>query len=185
VDYFSFNGLAGDTVFVNVLTDSIGSIFSGYSVELYKDTTTLIQQINSTDGGNLVLVQELQETSDYFVKIYSNTSVGQYQLNISTEYVVSVASQKESIPRKFSLYQNYPNPFNPVTTIQYDLPHREYVILKVYNTLGQEIATLANEPQAAGYYRVNWDASQLGSGIYFYTIHIGDFKATKKCLFVK
>jgi len=184
-DYFLFTGAAGDTVFIHVLTDSIESIFSAYTVELYKDTTTLIQRVESTDGSNLILTQELLEAGAYYVKIYSNSSVGQYKLIIGTEYLVSIQEKEEFIPQHFSLKQNFPNPFNPLTTISYDLPNAEFVSLIVYNMLGQEINRLVKGMQPAGRHQVQWDASQLGSGIYFYTIEVGKFKATKKCLLLK
>ena len=90
-----------------------------------------------------------------------------------------------SLPRKSALYPNFPNPFNPVTTIQYGLPEKVFVNITVYNALGQKISTLVNETKPAGFFQVQWDASSVGSGIYFYMIQAGDFKETKKCLIIK
>ena len=86
---------------------------------------------------------------------------------------------------QFTLSQNYPNPFNPATTIEYSIPQNSFVTLKVYNVLGQEIASLVNQEQKASNYTVNFDASRLASGIYFYKIQAGSFTLTKKMLLLK
>lgn len=90
-----------------------------------------------------------------------------------------------NVPEEFSLGQNYPNPFNPSTTISYALPNPEFVTLKVYNMLGQEMATLVNEQMAAGRYTVNLDASAFASGTYIYRLQAGSFVDTKKLSVLK
>lgn len=90
-----------------------------------------------------------------------------------------------SVPSTFSLAQNYPNPFNPSTVIRYSIPQAAFVTLKVYNTLGQEVASLVNAEQAAKTYEVSFDASKLSSGIYFYTVKAGNFVSTKKMMLIK
>ncbi|HSW55579.1 MAG TPA: T9SS type A sorting domain-containing protein, partial [Ignavibacteriaceae bacterium] len=90
------------------------------------------------------------------------------------------------IPVNFTLYQNYPNPFNPSTTIQFSLPKSGDVTLKVYDILGREVATLLNETKNAGSYEVDFNASQLSSGIYFYQLSVGnEFRQTKKLVLIK
>jgi hypothetical protein len=91
----------------------------------------------------------------------------------------------EKLPVDYVLYQNYPNPFNPTTSIIYQLKDEGFVLLKVFNSLGQEIATLVNEKQNAGKYEVKFDASSLPSGIYFYSIRVNDFVQTKKMTLLK
>jgi hypothetical protein len=88
-------------------------------------------------------------------------------------------------PNNFSLSQNYPNPFNPNTKISWQLPISSIVTLKVYDVLGNEIAILVNEHKLAGSYEVNFDASNLSSGIYFYQIKTGSFIQTKKMTLIK
>jgi len=88
-------------------------------------------------------------------------------------------------PSAYALSQNYPNPFNPSTTINFDIPTDGNVSLKLYDMSGKEVATLLNEVRSAGYYSVNFNASQLTSGVYFYTIAADNFSATKKMLLVK
>ncbi len=99
--------------------------------------------------------------------------------------VTGINPKGNPVPNNYSLSQNYPNPFNPTTKINYDLPITNYVSLKVYNETGKEIASLVNERQAAGSYNVDFDGSNLSSGIYFYTLTAGEFRETKKMLLVK
>jgi len=95
-----------------------------------------------------------------------------------------------STPKDFYLEQNYPNPFNPSTTIKFSIPsvgayRNTPVLLKVYNVLGNEIATIVNKELPAGNYSLDYDASNLPSGIYFYTLTTNDFSETKKMTLVK
>ena len=85
----------------------------------------------------------------------------------------------------FELYQNYPNPFNPSTRIQYQVPFISQVVLKIFDVLGNEIATLVNEEKPAGGYEVEFNAEKLASGIYFYRLQVADFIQTKKMLLLK
>ncbi len=89
------------------------------------------------------------------------------------------------IPVSFALYQNYPNPFNPVTMIRYSLASAGHVQLKVYNLLGQEVKTLVNGTQDAGYKTVEFDASSLSSGVYFYRLTAGSFTDVKRMMVVR
>ncbi|MDP2207230.1 MAG: T9SS type A sorting domain-containing protein [Bacteroidota bacterium] len=89
------------------------------------------------------------------------------------------------LPTQYQLSNNYPNPFNPKTVIEYSIPREEFVTLKIYNLIGQEVATLKNEIQKAGSYRVNFDGSKLSSGIYFYRLQTSSFTQIKKMALVK
>jgi hypothetical protein len=88
-------------------------------------------------------------------------------------------------PITFELEQNYPNPFNPSTTVQYSLPKLSKVKIILFNLLGQEVATLVNEEKSSGNYKVNFDASNLPSGVYFYQLKAGNFIQTKKMILLK
>ncbi len=90
-----------------------------------------------------------------------------------------------SIPASIDLYQNYPNPFNPSTRIQYDLPRDAYVVMKLFNVIGQEVATILERNQTAGSHFVEFDASQLPSGIYFYRLQVEKSAITKKMAFIR
>ena len=89
------------------------------------------------------------------------------------------------IPSAFSLSQNYPNPFNPSTKIRYSIPQSSNVVIKVFDVLGNEIATLVNEEKPVGIYEITWYAESLPSGIYFYRIQTGSFVETKKMVLMK
>ena len=88
-------------------------------------------------------------------------------------------------PDKFELMQNYPNPFNPATTITFSLPEKSYLILKVFNSLGEEVAELVNGNLDTGTYSQNFDASKLPSGIYVYTLQTGEQLISKKMTLIK
>jgi hypothetical protein len=98
---------------------------------------------------------------------------------------VGIKQISSIIPSKYKLYQNYPNPFNPRTVIGYSLLKNGNVVLKVYDVLGKEVATLVNEKQSPGVYEVTFDGSGLASGMYFYRLTSGDYKATKRFVLVK
>jgi len=89
------------------------------------------------------------------------------------------------IPAYFHLQQNYPNPFNPSTIILYSIPKSDFVTLKIYDMLGREIQTLVSEFQKVDTYPINFDASKLSSGIYFYQLQVGDFVETKKMILMR
>jgi hypothetical protein len=96
-----------------------------------------------------------------------------------------VQSSHSSTPVKYSLDQNFPNPFNPVTTIKFSIANSGVVTLKVFDILGREVATLLNEEKPAGNYEVEFNASELASGIYFYKLQSGNYVETKKMILMK
>ncbi len=108
----------------------------------------------------------------------------------SLDKVITDVEISIEVPTEFTLFQNYPNPFNPSTVIKYQIPNSNTqisnnVTLKVYDILGREVATLVNEQRKAGYYEVEFDGSNLTSGIYFYRIQAGQFVEIKKMVLVK
>ncbi|MBI3194939.1 MAG: T9SS type A sorting domain-containing protein, partial [Ignavibacteriae bacterium] len=96
-----------------------------------------------------------------------------------------INNQKSEIPDEFALLQNYPNPFNPSSVIRYQLPVDTWVTLKVYNTLGEEVAVLVDGLQVSGYRSVEWDADGLPSGIYVVRMSAGDYSAVMKAVLMK
>ncbi len=98
---------------------------------------------------------------------------------------LAVPGDPGSIAVRCALEQNYPNPFNPSTTIRYELPQAVTVSLKIFNALGELVATLVDEHKAAGFYQVQWNALNVPSGIYFYRLHAGEYSETRKLLLIK
>ncbi|MBK6915048.1 MAG: T9SS type A sorting domain-containing protein [Ignavibacteriales bacterium] len=86
---------------------------------------------------------------------------------------------------KYFLSDNYPNPFNPNTSISYSIPENAFVTLKIYDVLGNEVVVLINEQKESGNYQIDFNASELSSGIYYYTLTAGNFTSTKKMILVK
>ncbi len=120
-----------------------------------------------------------------------NISAGEYQYRLKQiDYDGSfkfsdMVDINISQPTEFSLEQNYPNPFNPSTTIQYSIPEGGNVKLKVYNSLGEEVADLIDDYKEAGNYKINFNASELSSGIYFYQLKSKNFLSIKKMILLK
>jgi hypothetical protein len=103
----------------------------------------------------------------------------------------SVEAAEVAIPKDFAVSQNYPNPFNPSTKIDYQVPVDAKVILEVYNIAGQKVVELVNQEQSAGYYKIDFGASKLSSGVYIYRIVASDkatgnnFSSIKKMMLLK
>lgn len=143
-------------------------------------TTTEIRTYSSTD--------ENLSAGKYSYRLKQIDFDGSF--NYSNEIEVEIV---ENIPTVFSLKQNYPNPFNPSSTIRFDIPTGSYVVLKVYDILGKEVATLVNEELVPGSYETTFDGAGLSSGVYFYRINVSDpstgsgqgFVQTKKLLLQK
>jgi hypothetical protein len=97
----------------------------------------------------------------------------------------TVDVEDNKMPHEFVLYDNYPNPFNPVTTIQFAIPAAQHVNLRVYDAIGKQVAELVNEYKSAGDYKIQFNAANLSSGVYFYTMKAGSFAITKKLVLMK
>ncbi len=102
-----------------------------------------------------------------------------------SETATGINDQAFSLPNDFKLEQNYPNPFNPTTTIRYSIPKESFVTIKVYDVIGKEITSLVNERKSTGNYSINFNASNLPSGIYFYRMQAGNFVSTKKLVLLR
>ena len=147
-------------------TDSLGNVLR-VEIEYY------------AQGVGMVLLEETVPDSDA-----NRTELVEY--SVQPVSAVSVGDNiGASNPNHFRLYQNYPNPFNPETIILYSIPKSDFVTLKIYDMLGREIQTLVSEFQKVDTYPINFDASKLSSGIYFYQLQVGDFVETKKMLFLR
>lgn len=123
------------------------------------------------------------ETEILNVTITNQNLVQNFYLD--TMNVIGITGISTSTPKTYLLKQNYPNPFNPVTNIEFSIVNTEFVTLKVYNILGEEVKTLVNSNLETGTYKVDFDASNLPSGVYFYSITTGLFSETKKMILIK
>jgi len=115
--------------------------------------------------------------------VYAGTENGVWRRPLSE--VTPVEENQIPIPLSFNLSQNFPNPFNPSTAIQYSIPQRSNVTLKIYDILGNELETLVNEEKTMGTYELTWNAANLPSGVYFYQLKAGEFIQTKKMILIK
>ncbi|NCS90343.1 MAG: hypothetical protein CO127_05920 [Ignavibacteria bacterium CG_4_9_14_3_um_filter_36_18] len=143
----------------------------------------------SNTGGN---DNESSVGTDHFITLTPNmlngTVINQWSVmgdHDLVDVVVGVEELNSLTPAQYELTQNYPNPFNPSTKIRFGIPEAGLVNIKVFDVLGQEVTTLVNEFRNAGYHEVDFSASKLNSGIYFYTITSGNFSATKKMMLLK
>ena len=153
-----------------------------FTLEVGKPVTIIVAHIvgRGTDSLNSITVS----------REFSEAIEGFYRSNF-TDIAVSVDDEAEEfVPTSFQLLQNYPNPFNPTTNIGFRIANfpegtSGFVILKVFDVLGREVATLVNEEKSAGSYEVEFDASVLSSGIYFYQLQVDEFIQTKKMILLK
>ncbi len=138
---------------------------------------------NLNINGYIGVVMSFISDDNYIYAGMSNSGVWRRPVS---DFITDVASNEE-LPGKFKLEQNYPNPFNPMTTIKYSIPANAGAptSLRIYNVLGKEIATLVNKIQSPGNYSVQFNASDLPSGVYYYTLRVGEFAETKKMLLLK
>lgn len=129
---------------------------------------------------------------NHYTFVDNSLSPGSYQYRIKQidyeggfEYFNLAETVEIGLPIEFVLEQNYPNPFNPSTVISYQLPVNGFVILKVFDVLGNKVATLVDEYKPAGLYEIEFDASSLASGIYYYQLNTNKFIQTKKMVLLR
>ena len=157
-------------------------------------TTSLPQyQITNSvtgSGGNVISNSNngiVCTVGESFIGKTSNT-INQNQIGFWYAYqqtTVTDVEDEETIPTVFKLEQNYPNPFNPTTIIKFAVPERSNVLIKVYDILGSEVATLVNEEMDAGWYRKTFDANNYSSGVYLFRMEAGKFISTKKMILLR
>jgi len=137
--------------------------------------------------------RQFQLTNDkgFVIAGYGNSNLGFPNVyivktdSLGNTSPVGISNYSTEIPNEFILYQNYPNPFNPKTNLKFGIPKSGFVTLKVYDILGKEAKTLVYENQPAGNYIVNFDGSNLSSGVYFYRLETNDFVQTKGMVLLK
>jgi hypothetical protein len=170
--------LTGNYLPVNPVGNKTFVISSGaenFTVAPGEKQVFVIAQFIARGSSNVNSVTRLKQLADNVMSFY-NTTIG-------------ITSISNNVPAKFNLFQNYPNPFNPVTTIRFDIPFVKSEWLKVkivvYDILGKQVAELMNEEVSPGTYKVNWDASNYPSGVYFYNLSTTGYSYKKKRVVIK
>lgn len=165
-----------------LFTGSTGTLYAGAST-VYKSEDDGLNWEEISGGLSDNQIQVIAEINGNIFA--GNRGFGIYRL-------VDITSADKSVPGadyNFKLFQNYPNPFNPKTKIKYSIPpgtvNSQLAILNIYNVLGKKVTTIVNESQPAGEYLVEFDASDLASGIYFYRFSSGNFSKVKRMLLLK
>jgi hypothetical protein len=156
---------------------------NNFYIALYNDkdletATSLLNEVKTQ--ADLSTPMEIMTAEDA-LSVY-NTTISASTVSPSPKQIGQEVVEK---PTSYSLSQNYPNPFNPTTTIKYQIPISGFVTLKIYDILGNQVATLVNENKDQGFYNVNFDASKLSSGVYIYQIKSNDYISSKKMMLLK
>ncbi|MDH3269051.1 MAG: YCF48-related protein, partial [Ignavibacteria bacterium] len=184
------NGLYMFTVYA-MATNSAGYIFASIKYLDAQDMTRydIFRSLNKGNNwstlsnglmGAFTFANDISVDSDDFA--YLGATNGVYRSLYATDVP---REENKSIPVTFNLEQNFPNPFNPNTKVQYSVPIRSIVVIKIFDILGDEIETLVNEEKAVGSYEITWYADDLPSGVYFYQLKAGPFVETKKMVLMK
>ncbi len=181
--------LKEDSLFIEDLGSlDIDSVESGIkisgnaSLETYQDAIRTAYYINNNE-----ISEKADTLKEFSITVYSGAFASESVVRYVEvlDHVMTSNEDELGLPKEFSLGQNYPNPFNPSTNIQFALPEQAEVTLKVYNLLGREISTLVSGRMNAGNHKIEFNASGLSTGLYFYRIQAGSFIQTKKMMLIK
>lgn len=186
--YLNGNPISQDSIFKVVVIDAWGTMTlpGGASYEALR-----IKEVKTVNGVPEAAHYSFQSTNGAQVNMQASDpnaadfgiiDIDWYDWNLP---FITDIEQVSEIPSDFELSQNYPNPFNPTTSIRYSIGSRQTVTLKVFDVLGNEVATLVNEEKAGGTYKVDWNADNLSSGIYLYRLQAGDYLQTRKMILLK
>ncbi len=182
--YIGVTSNAGTGIFFVTNTTGGSMNWSAFSNSSW---ITITSGSSGTNNGTINLSYQAN-TGSYRVgtiTVTSNGAIGDPQTVEIRQSPITDVEDVNVIPTRFMLNQNYPNPFNPSTRIQFGIPKERFVLLKVYDVLGNEVESLINQDLPTGTYSVNFDASKLNNGIYFYRLQAGQFSQTKKMIYLK
>ena len=192
VELISFTASLKDGKVVLEWSSATETNNSGFSIERSLSSSEDVRNWKSIGfvAGNGTTEQQhhysFTDTEDLSGKYYYRLKQTDYNGTITYSDIVEVSI---NIPSTFTLEQNYPNPFNPVTTIKYSIPpgtkSKNFVTLKVFDILGNQVETLVNKEQSPGNYEVKFNGSNLASGIYFYRLTAGSFNSVRKFILLK
>jgi photosystem II stability/assembly factor-like uncharacterized protein len=180
VAMYGISGVPNSTLFIaqGIFQNGKNTVYGIYYTNNNGASWTQIPAPLTPRGVSLIGGMYLDANTGY---AFSN---GGWVLKLGTA-TPSIVKEEGTLPTSYTLYQNYPNPFNPTTTIMYDIPKNSKVVLKIYNSLGQEVKTLVDGFQNTGKYTVTFDASSIASGVYFYRLTTDSYTNIKKMMFIK
>ncbi|MBE0570147.1 MAG: serine hydrolase [Ignavibacteriaceae bacterium] len=192
------------TIKAAVKNESQSVTLENLYINMSTDDSSITYISGSLSINSLAPGQTIIPSGSFTVRVDTNTFSGEFKFNFniysntllywydSFTYIITEVEDNESLPFTYNLEQNFPNPFNPNTNIKFRIADFEFVSLKVYDLLGREIVTLINEEKPAGEYEVEFNASNLPSGIYFYQLRAtpgggqaGSFVETKKMVLIR
>jgi hypothetical protein len=171
---------AGDDVWTIRITVPAGTDAGAFEYKF----AAMYPGADTVNGGSSPLDNEGGFGENHLVVLVDGPDIEHF-LRFGNFTTTSVDKIDDQLPENYSLSQNYPNPFNPSTKITFSLSKSEHVTLRIFNVLGQQVDVLLDNAFDFGTYEVDFDASQLSSGIYFYTLEAGSFSETKKMMLMK
>ena len=185
--FYKLTATGGDSFYVAIVlkknTSPIGGgvFISGANTSSYQEFVANIYYYNQTDMPDTAIVSMALANSG------GQTHVGSFFIvdDLSFGKATGVHENSSVVPSTYALSQNFPNPFNPVTTIEFSLPRSGRTTLTILNVLGEEVARLVDNEVQAGNHIVQWNASAVPSGMYFYQLRSGNFLQTMKLLLLK
>jgi hypothetical protein len=174
-----------DTTAVEFAWTMSNPLATRYWFEIAEDNQFTNSFIDSTITDTTYLYSSLEYGESYWWRVKAHNAMGWGEFSDVGSVVVVSVEGNEDLPTEYVLKQNYPNPFNPTTTIIYQIKELSFVTLKVFDVLGKEITTLVNNEKPVGSYEVEFNATSLPSGIYFYRLQAGSFVETRKMILLK
>ncbi|MFA5403632.1 MAG: T9SS type A sorting domain-containing protein [Ignavibacteria bacterium] len=165
-----------------------GASSCGLQISLSQTFTSYV--IDTVVGGSQYIVPlgKLNLNTTYYWRMHNSVGYPSIWWSLPwsfTTRTTGINTINSEIPKEYKLYQNYPNPFNPVTKIRFQIKDSRFVILRVYDILGKEVAMLVNEKLSPGKFEIAWNAFSLPSGMYFYKLETGNFTDVKKLVLIK
>jgi hypothetical protein len=174
--YGTYQGGTGTDSVTYIVPTAVSANYRVTAEVCYQSVKTqLVDHIRNIDHGDI----------NRFVSMYDALPNLPFIMKRDILDVVSGVENENDLVNNFSLEQNYPNPFNPSTSIQYTIANRQFVTLKIFDVIGNELATLVNQYKLSGRYNVEFNASTLPSGVYFYRLQAGDFVQTRKMILLR
>ena len=162
---------------------TVSNTTSSIAGELVDANGTVVAVNNSTGNNPFTLTAPAPGT--YTVNAGFKSPSPRRWDSVMVNISITDVGENPSNPAEYMLYDNYPNPFNPSTILRYSIPEVSFTTIKIYDALGNEVSSLVNETKSAGTYEVEFNATDLSSGIYYYTLQAGSFNQTKKMILIK